>query len=49
MDCGIFENTSVTGEVEVAFGYNNRTSCLDVTINACQNLMFGDMKKKCHP
>ncbi|KAI2651748.1 Synaptotagmin-like protein 3 [Labeo rohita] len=49
MDCGIFENTSVTGEVEVAFAYNNRTSCLEITIKACKNLMFGDMKKKCHP
>ncbi|XP_016337949.1 synaptotagmin-like protein 3 isoform X2 [Sinocyclocheilus anshuiensis] len=49
MDCGISENTSVTGEVEVAFGYNNRTSCLEITVKACKNLMFGDMKKKCHP
>uniref|UniRef100_A0A8C1RG75 Synaptotagmin-like 3 n=1 Tax=Cyprinus carpio TaxID=7962 RepID=A0A8C1RG75_CYPCA len=49
MDCGIFENTCVTGEAEVAFGYNIRTSCLEITIKACKNLMFGDMKKKCHP
>ncbi|KTG05966.1 hypothetical protein cypCar_00014177 [Cyprinus carpio] len=49
MDCGIFESNSVTGEVEVAFGYNNRTSCLEITIKACKKLMFGDMKKKCHP
>ncbi|XP_059369170.1 synaptotagmin-like protein 3 isoform X2 [Carassius carassius] len=49
MDCGVSENTCVTGEVEVAFGYNNRTSCLEITIKACKNLMFGDMKKKCHP
>ncbi|XP_016304455.1 synaptotagmin-like protein 3 [Sinocyclocheilus anshuiensis] len=49
MDCGIFENTIVTGEVEVAFVYNNRTSCLEITIKTCKNLMFGDMKKKCHP
>ncbi|KAK7133439.1 hypothetical protein R3I94_015351 [Phoxinus phoxinus] len=48
MDCGFFEN-SVTGEIEVAFGYNNRTSCLEITIKACRNLMFGDMRKKCHP
>ncbi|XP_059354000.1 synaptotagmin-like protein 3 [Carassius carassius] len=49
LDCGITENTCVTGEVEVAFGYNNRTSCLEITVKACKNLMFGDMKKKCHP
>lgn len=49
MDCGFFENTSITGEIEVAFGYNNRTSCLEITIKACKNLMLGDMKKKCHP
>ncbi|XP_067240708.1 synaptotagmin-like protein 3 isoform X2 [Chanodichthys erythropterus] len=49
MDCGFFENTSVTGEIEVAFGYNNRTSCLEITIKACKNLMIGDMKKKCRP
>ncbi|XP_067274651.1 synaptotagmin-like protein 3 isoform X2 [Pseudorasbora parva] len=49
MDCGLFENTSITGEIEFAFGYNNRTSCLEITIKACKNLMLGDMKKKCHP
>lgn len=49
MDCGFFENTCVTGEIEVAFGYNNRTSCLEITIKACKNLMIGDTKKKCHP
>ncbi|XP_073711733.1 synaptotagmin-like protein 3 isoform X3 [Misgurnus anguillicaudatus] len=48
MDCGTFENISVSGEIQVAIGY--RKSCLEITIKACRNLMFGDMKKrKCHP
>ncbi|XP_051951516.1 synaptotagmin-like protein 3 isoform X2 [Xyrauchen texanus] len=44
-------NTWVTGEIEIAIAYNNRMSCLEITIKACKNLMFGDMtkKKKCYP
>ncbi|XP_043074840.1 synaptotagmin-like protein 3 isoform X2 [Puntigrus tetrazona] len=49
MDWGPMGNTSVNGEVEVAFGYSSRTSCLEITIKACKNLMCGDMKKKCRP
>ncbi|XP_051954661.1 synaptotagmin-like protein 3 [Xyrauchen texanus] len=51
MDGGTFENTHVTGEIEIAIAYNNGTSCLEITIKACKNLMFGDMtkKKKCNP
>lgn len=50
MDSVLFENTiSVTGEIEVVLAYNNRTSCLEITIKACRNLMFRDTKKKCHP
>ncbi|XP_057209793.1 synaptotagmin-like protein 3 isoform X2 [Triplophysa rosa] len=49
MDLGTFENTSsVSGEIQVAIGY--KTSCLEITVKACKNLMHGDMKKrKCHP
>ncbi|KAA0708932.1 Synaptotagmin-like protein 3 [Triplophysa tibetana] len=49
MDFGTFENTSsVSGEIHVAIGY--KTSCLEITVKACKNLMYGDMKKrKCHP
>ncbi|XP_051501044.1 synaptotagmin-like protein 3 isoform X2 [Myxocyprinus asiaticus] len=51
MDDETFENTRVTGEIEIDIAYNNRTSCLEITIKACKNLIFGDMtkKKKCHP
>ncbi|XP_051510741.1 synaptotagmin-like protein 3 isoform X2 [Myxocyprinus asiaticus] len=50
MDGGTFENTHVTGEIEIAIAYNNGTSCLEITVKACKNLMFADMtKKKCNP
>ncbi|KAM3861041.1 synaptotagmin-like protein 3 [Diretmus argenteus] len=49
-DCGLFESSSVTGELELSLAYNTNTSCLEVTVSACRNLTYGDGKrKKCHP
>ncbi|XP_026196733.1 synaptotagmin-like protein 3 [Anabas testudineus] len=49
-DCGLFESTSVTGELELRLAYNTKTSCLEITVGACRNLSYGDTKKrKCQP
>ncbi|XP_029351633.1 synaptotagmin-like protein 3 [Echeneis naucrates] len=49
-ECGFFESTSVTGELELALAYNTSTSCLEISVGACRNLAYGDTKKqKCHP
>ncbi|XP_035534395.1 synaptotagmin-like protein 3 isoform X1 [Morone saxatilis] len=49
-DCGMFETVSVAGELELALAYNSSTSCLEITVGACRNLTYGDLKrKKCHP
>ncbi|XP_040920000.1 synaptotagmin-like protein 3 [Toxotes jaculatrix] len=49
-DCGLFESVNVTGELELALQYNSNTSCLEITVSACRNLTYGDIKKrKCHP
>ncbi|XP_030261663.1 synaptotagmin-like protein 3 isoform X1 [Sparus aurata] len=49
-DCGLFEGVSVAGELELALAYNTNTSCLEITVGACRNLTYGDLKKKkCHP
>ncbi|KAG7460766.1 hypothetical protein MATL_G00202340 [Megalops atlanticus] len=50
-ELGIFDhNSSVTGEIELALVYNSTASCLEITVNGCKNLAYGDEKrKKCHP
>lgn len=49
-DCGLFESLSVAGELELALAYNTNTSCLEITVGACRNLIYGDAKrKKCCP
>ncbi|KAM9339649.1 synaptotagmin-like protein 3 isoform 2-T2 [Symphorus nematophorus] len=49
-DCGLFEGVSVAGELELALTYNIYSSCLEITVGACRNLNYGDIKKKkCHP
>ncbi|XP_028858639.1 synaptotagmin-like protein 3 isoform X1 [Denticeps clupeoides] len=43
-------NPSVTGEIEIALAYSFNTSCLEILISACKNIMFGGFKqRKCHP
>ncbi|XP_074541557.1 synaptotagmin-like protein 3 isoform X2 [Halichoeres trimaculatus] len=49
-DCSLFENISISGELELALNYNSKSSCLEITVSACRNLTYGDAKKKkCHP
>lgn len=49
-DCSLFESVGVAGELELALAYNTNTSCLEITVGACRNLSYGDIKKrKCHP
>ncbi|XP_067097267.1 synaptotagmin-like protein 3 [Osmerus mordax] len=49
-DCSLFEHVHVTGDLELAIAFNDITSCLEITVRACRNLTFGDIKrKKCHP
>ncbi|XP_020351841.1 synaptotagmin-like protein 3 isoform X1 [Oncorhynchus kisutch] len=49
-DCGLLEINRVTGELKLAIAFNHITSCLEITINGCRNLAYGDIKrKKCHP
>jgi hypothetical protein len=44
------EINRVTGELKLAIAFNHNTSCLEITINGCRNLAYGDIKrKKCHP
>ncbi|XP_034555535.1 synaptotagmin-like protein 3 [Notolabrus celidotus] len=46
----LFENTSVSGDLELALYYNTKSSCLEITVSACRGLTYGDAKKKkCHP
>ncbi|KAI3363696.1 hypothetical protein L3Q82_001317 [Scortum barcoo] len=49
-DCSLFEGLSVAGELELAVAYNTNATCLEITVGACRNLVYGDTKKrKCHP
>ncbi|XP_020795563.1 synaptotagmin-like protein 3 [Boleophthalmus pectinirostris] len=45
-DCGPMDALSAVGELELAVAYDNTTSCLEITVGACRNLMCGDSKKK---
>ncbi|CAK6962714.1 synaptotagmin-like protein 3 [Scomber scombrus] len=49
-DCGLFEGVTVAGELQLALAYNTKSSCLEITVGACRNLINGDHKRnKCHP
>ncbi|XP_008277722.1 synaptotagmin-like protein 3 isoform X2 [Stegastes partitus] len=49
-DCGLVENITVAGELELALAYNTTTSSLDITVGTCRNLTYRDSKRrKCHP
>ncbi|XP_078505254.1 synaptotagmin-like protein 3 isoform X2 [Lissotriton helveticus] len=49
-DGGNFDNTVVTGEIELSIKFNFKTSNLEICIKACKNLAYGDEKKKrCNP
>ncbi|CAL8392902.1 unnamed protein product [Gadus morhua 'NCC'] len=51
VDCGASGSSrSVTGALELALAYHNTTSCLQVTVRGCQNVSYGNAKKKkCNP
>lgn len=47
---GNFDNTHVTGEIEFAIRYCFRAHSLEICIQACKNLAYGEeKKKKCNP
>ncbi|KAJ6664552.1 hypothetical protein lerEdw1_006125 [Lerista edwardsae] len=43
---GDFETADVSGEIEVAIRYRFKLGILEVHINACKNLAYGEEKKK---
>lgn len=45
-EASYYEDTSVTGEIELAVAYNFKSCSLDITIRACKNLGNADEKKK---
>ncbi|KAF7666128.1 hypothetical protein LDENG_00120010 [Lucifuga dentata] len=50
VDCPLSASGGLTGELELALGYNPNTSCLEISVGACRNLTYGDAKRrKCHP
>ncbi|XP_019486317.1 PREDICTED: synaptotagmin-like protein 3 isoform X2 [Hipposideros armiger] len=49
-EMGNFDNANVTGEIELAIRYCFKTYSLEICIEACRNLAYGeDKKKKCNP
>ncbi|KAG8582951.1 hypothetical protein GDO81_008235 [Engystomops pustulosus] len=49
-DVGSIDNANVTGEIELAITYNQKTCTLEILIKACKNLAHGEeKKKKCNP
>lgn len=49
-EMGNFDNANVTGEIEFAIRYCFKTHSLEICIEACRNLAYGeDKKKKCNP
>ncbi|XP_016008195.1 synaptotagmin-like protein 3 isoform X3 [Rousettus aegyptiacus] len=49
-EMGNFDNADVTGEIEFAIRYCFKTHSLEICIEACRNLAYGeDKKKKCNP
>uniref|UniRef100_A0A7M4G2M4 Uncharacterized protein n=1 Tax=Crocodylus porosus TaxID=8502 RepID=A0A7M4G2M4_CROPO len=41
-----FDKANITGEIEFAIKYIFKTCTLEVCINACKNLAYGEEKKK---
>ncbi|XP_051853977.1 synaptotagmin-like protein 3 [Antechinus flavipes] len=49
-EVGSFDNANVTGEILFALQYDFKVSTLEICIQACRNLAFGEeKKKKCNP
>ncbi|XP_059555927.1 synaptotagmin-like protein 3 isoform X5 [Myotis daubentonii] len=49
-EIGNFDNADVTGEIEFAIRYCFETRSLEIRIQACKNLAYGEeRKKKCNP
>lgn len=49
-EIGNFDNADVTGEIEFAIRYCFETRSLEICIQACKNLAYGEeRKKKCNP
>ncbi|XP_066104020.1 synaptotagmin-like protein 3 isoform X1 [Saccopteryx bilineata] len=49
-EIGNFDNANVTGEIEFAIRYCFKTHSLEICIEACKNLAYGEeKKKKCNP
>ncbi|XP_054424961.1 synaptotagmin-like protein 3 isoform X1 [Pteronotus mesoamericanus] len=49
-EMGNFDNANVTGEIELALRYCFKTHSLEVCIESCKNLAYGEeKKKKCNP
>ncbi|XP_074120780.1 synaptotagmin-like protein 3 [Sminthopsis crassicaudata] len=49
-EVGSFDNANVAGEILFALQYDFKVSTLEICIQACRNLAFGEeKKKKCNP
>ncbi|XP_051775254.1 synaptotagmin-like protein 3 [Erpetoichthys calabaricus] len=49
-EAGCFEDSAITGEIEFSLSYNFKSSCLEIDIKACKNLVnLGEKKRKCNP
>ncbi|KAM9002504.1 synaptotagmin-like protein 3 isoform 2-T13 [Sarcophilus harrisii] len=49
-EVGSFDNANVSGEILFALQYDFKVSTLEICIQACRNLAFGEeKKKKCNP
>ncbi|XP_036912545.1 synaptotagmin-like protein 3 isoform X1 [Sturnira hondurensis] len=49
-EIGNFDNADVTGEIELALRYDFRSRSLEICVEACKNLAYGEeRKKKCNP
>lgn len=47
---GNFDKANVTGEIEFAIRYCFKSRALEIHINTCKNLAYGEEKKrKCNP
>ncbi|XP_053737386.1 synaptotagmin-like protein 3 [Synchiropus splendidus] len=48
--CSFQEGAAVSGGLQLALSFSRITSCLEITVGSCRDLLFGDPKKrKCHP
>ncbi|XP_053524670.1 synaptotagmin-like protein 3 isoform X1 [Artibeus jamaicensis] len=49
-EIGNFDDANVTGEIELALRYDSRSRSLEICIEACKNLAYGEeRKKRCNP